>query len=124
MHFRIFSARTFNSSSLVDVKKLPEMVEVYWGANGEQFIGDMCCRAYSEKAESELSDEIEEIADNETEAVEGSKEPEQDNVVSISEKDVNQDEDKVEQTSWNKYIIIGAIALVLIISIFFIFYIY
>lgn len=49
---------TFNSSSLVDTNNLPEMVETYWGANGEQFIGEMCCQPYSEKAEHELSDEI------------------------------------------------------------------
>jgi hypothetical protein len=49
---------TFNSSSLVDIKNLPEMVEIYWGENGEQFIGEMCCQPYSEKAEHELSDEI------------------------------------------------------------------
>jgi hypothetical protein len=50
---------TFNSSSIVDSKNLPEMVEVYWGANGEQLIGEMSCRRYSEKIEAELSDEIE-----------------------------------------------------------------
>ncbi|GEM_PF-3446688 len=49
---------TFNSSSLVDTKNPPEIVGVYWGANGEQFIGDMCCQPYSEKTEHELDDEI------------------------------------------------------------------
>ena len=49
---------TFNSSSLVDKKKLPEKVDIYWGSNGEQFIGEMICQPYSEKAEHDLSDEI------------------------------------------------------------------
>ncbi len=49
---------TFNSSNLVDIEKLPEMVEIYWGANGEQFVGQMCCQPYTEKAEHDLSDEI------------------------------------------------------------------
>jgi hypothetical protein len=49
---------TFNSSNLVDIEKLPEMVEIYWGENGEQFIGEMCCQLYSEKVEHDLSDEI------------------------------------------------------------------
>lgn len=51
---------TFNSSIHVDKNNLPEIVEVYWGANGEQYIGEMCCRRYTENIEHELADEIEE----------------------------------------------------------------
>ena len=51
---------TFNSSIHVDKNNLPESVEVYWGANGEQLIGEMCCRLYSENIEHDLADELEE----------------------------------------------------------------
>ncbi len=51
---------TFNSSIHVDKNNLPESVEVYWGANGEQLIGKMSCRRYSESIEHELTDELEE----------------------------------------------------------------
>ncbi|MFT5395262.1 MAG: hypothetical protein ACI85N_000446 [Gammaproteobacteria bacterium] len=51
---------TFNSSLHVDKKNLPESVEVYWGANGEQLIGEMCCRLYSENSEHDLAVELEE----------------------------------------------------------------
>ena len=57
---------TFNSSNIVDSEKLPEMVEVYWGANGEQLIGEMNCRVYSEKIETELSGDIEETGVSES----------------------------------------------------------
>ena len=46
---------TFNSSALVDADKLPDMVQVYWGAHGEKFIGDMCCQQFSEEAESRIT---------------------------------------------------------------------
>jgi len=49
---------TFNSSDIVDTQKLPDMVEVYWGANGEQFIGEMCCQRYTKIIESEISEKI------------------------------------------------------------------
>lgn len=49
---------TFNSSTIVDKKNLPEKVGVYWGPNGEQFIGDINCQPYSEKVEHDLTDEI------------------------------------------------------------------
>jgi hypothetical protein len=52
---------TFNSSALVDTQKLPEMVGVYWGANGEILIGEMSCQPYSETIEHELADELDEI---------------------------------------------------------------
>ncbi len=52
---------TFNSSIHVDKNNLPEVVEVYWGANGEKLIGEMSCRLYSENIEHELADELEEI---------------------------------------------------------------
>lgn len=51
---------TFNSALHVDKNNLPESVEVYWGANGEQLIGEMCCRLYSENREHDLADELEE----------------------------------------------------------------
>jgi len=50
---------TFNSSLHVDKNNLPEIVEVYWGANGDKLIGEMCCRLYSENIEHELADELE-----------------------------------------------------------------
>ncbi len=49
---------TFNSSKIVDKQKLPEKVDVYWGPNGEQYIGEMNCIPYSEKVEHKLDDEI------------------------------------------------------------------
>ena len=49
---------TFNSSKLVDKKNLPEKVEVYWGPNGEQLIGEMNCMPYSKKIEHDLDDEV------------------------------------------------------------------
>jgi hypothetical protein len=58
---------TFNSSAIVDAQNLPETVDVYWGAHGEQFIGEMCCQPYSEKTESELSEEIIDAAEPEVE---------------------------------------------------------
>lgn len=54
---------TFNSSIHVDKKNLPESVEVYWGANGEQYIGEMCCQQYSENREHDLADDLEEIGE-------------------------------------------------------------
>lgn len=52
---------TFNSSTLVDIQKLPEVVNVYWGEHGEQFIGEMCCQPFTEEAESKIIlDETEE----------------------------------------------------------------
>ena len=56
---------TFNSSDIVDTQKLPDMVEVYWGANGEQFIGEMCCQRYTKIIESEISEKIEDINESE-----------------------------------------------------------
>lgn len=56
---------TFNSSIHVDKRNLPESVEVYWGSNGDQYIGEMCCRRYSENREHELADELEEAAQSE-----------------------------------------------------------
>ena len=52
---------TFNSSTIVDTQKLPEMVDVYWGANGEILVGEMSCQPYSETIEHELADELDEI---------------------------------------------------------------
>ena len=50
---------TFNSSSIINMDNLPETVEVYWGAEGDLLIGEMCCQQFTEEAESELSEEIE-----------------------------------------------------------------
>jgi len=108
---------TFNSSEFVDTQKLPEMVEVYWGASGEQFIGEMRCKPYSEKAESELSGEIEEI-----------DEPEESNdipeVEASPKEEVNEKKEEInsveKSSSINKMILVGTIILVLFIALFFI----
>jgi hypothetical protein len=99
---------TFNSSAIVDKQKLPEKVEIYWGANGEQFIGEMNCRPYSEKIESELSEEI--IAPEEPKQTpETETSPEEE----VSEK---QDEtNAVEKPSSNKKLILISIAILIII---------
>ena len=108
---------TFNSSEHIDTQKLPEMVEVYWGANGEQFIGQMCCQPYTEKAESELSEEIEDIDEpddsNHVPQVEASVKEE----VNEKQEEINPVE---KSSSINKMILIGTIILVLFIALLFI----
>lgn len=105
---------TFNSSSLVDIQKLPDMVEVYWGANGEQFIGEMCCQAYTNKAESELSDKIDASKEsNDIPDIEASAKKE----VSDKQKEVNPVE---KSLSINKLMLIGAVIFILLIVSFFI----
>ncbi len=99
---------TFNSSSLVDIKQLPEMVGVYWGANGEQFIGEMCCRKFTVQAESELAEEIDAL-----EEIEESAESEATTVVK------EEISDSVSGETGNlKYILIGVIVLIVIITVF------
>jgi hypothetical protein len=103
---------TFNSSSIVDLNNLPETVEVYWGANGEQLIGEMSCRLYSEEIEAELSEEIEEVDIPEKKSTE--KE-----TADIKEEKVA--EEKNEKKS-NKLpvIIIASITIILLIIYFYI----
>lgn len=102
---------TFNSSAIVDKQKLPEKVEIYWGANGEQFIGEMNCQPYSEKIESELTDEI--IAPEESEQT---PETETSPKEEVNEK---QDETKTEgKSSNNKLIIYGVVILIIVIATF------
>ena len=101
---------TFNSSAIVDKQRLPEKVEIYWGANGEQYIGEMNCQPYSEKIESELTDEI--IAP---------EEPEQAPETETSPEDeVNEKQDEtntVEKSSSNKkLILIGAAIMIIIVA--------
>jgi len=98
---------TFNSSAIVDKQKLPEKVEIYWGANGEQFIGEMNCQPYSEKVEHKLDDEI--IASEEPE-----KTPEKE--ASTEEVSEKQDESKPAEksSSNNKLILIAGIILIII----------
>ena len=103
---------TFNSSAIVDIQKLPEKVEIYWGANGEQFIGEMNCQPYSEKIESELTDEI--IAP---------EEPEQPPETETSpEQEVSKKQDgtyAVEKSSSNSTLIIcGVVVLIIIVAAF------
>jgi hypothetical protein len=104
---------TFNSSSIVDPQNLPEMVEVYWGAKGEQLIGKMNCRRYSEKIEAELSEEIEDsVSADENQTVKNNEEIRE----TIKEEKVGQ----MESKSINKQpIIIGIIFLVIILIAYF-----
>ena len=99
---------TFNSSKLVDKQKLPEKVDVYWGPNGEQYIGEMNCMPYSEKVEHKLDDEIIE----QEEPVETEKTTE---VVA----EIKEEQRPKENTSSNKkWIIIGSTILLIAIAIF------
>lgn len=101
---------TFNSSAVVDKQKLPEKVEIYWGANGEQYIGEMNCQPYSEKIESELTDEIIAPEEEPEQTPETETHPEE-----VSEK---QDETKTEKkSSNNKLIIYGVVILIIVIVI-------
>ena len=101
---------TFNSSAIVDKQKLPEKVEIYWGANGEQYIGEMNCQPYSEKIESELTDEI--IAPEESEqAPETETSPEEENE--------KQDEtNTVDKSSNNTLIMCGVVVLIIVVAAF------
>ena len=101
---------TFNSSAIVDKQKLPEKVEIYWGANGEQFIGEMNCQPYSEKIESELAEEI--VAP---------EEPSQNSETeTIPKEELNEKQDEtnaVEKSSSNKkLILIGAVIMIIIVA--------
>ena len=100
---------TFNSSVIVDKQKLPEKVEIYWGASGEQYIGEMNCQPYSEKIESELSDEI--IAPEESEQA-----PETE---TSPEEEVNEKQDEtntVDKSSNNTLIMRGVVILIIIVA--------
>ena len=66
---------TFNLSGLIDMEKLPETVEVYWGASGDLLIGEMRCQQYTEQAESGLSEEINNEVAEEVENEEQNREP-------------------------------------------------
>jgi len=106
---------TFNSSDFVNTQKLPEMVEVYWGANGEQFIGQMCCQPYTEKADSELSEEIENI----DEPAESNQVPEVDASTNEEVSEKQEEINLVEKSSSiNKMILIGAVIIIFIILSF------
>ena len=105
---------TFNSSNLVDSQKLPDMVEVYWGANGEQFIGEMCCQRYTEIIESEISEKIEDINESE----DSNKFQEVDS--SVNKKDEKPDSVNISKSN-NIYIYI-AVSAVLIFAVFLIMY--
>ncbi len=106
---------TFNSSDLVDTQKLPEMVEVYWGANGEQFIGEMCCQPYSETAESELSEEMEEIDEPE----ESNNIPEAEASAKVKVNEKQKEINSVEKSApINKMILIGAVIFIIIVVSF------
>jgi len=104
---------TFNSSALVDTQKLPNIVEVYWGAKGEQFIGEMCCQPYSQKAEFELSVETEEI-----------DEPDESSHISDAKAMTNEKQEEANpaenSSSIYKFMLIGFIILIVIIASFFI----
>ncbi len=106
---------TFNSSSIVDSENLPEAVEVYWGANGEQLIGEMNCRAFSEKVEAELSEELEE------ESFPEESNTEKDKAENKDEK--KQTDETIEQTestsSNNKPIMFIAIFIIIILILYF-----
>ena len=111
---------TFNSSKLVDKQNLPEKVEVYWGSNGEQLIGEMNCMPYSEKAEHELDDEIiEQIAPEEsertTEVVSVVKEESERTTQVVT--DIKEEEKLKKKTSSNtKWMVIGIVVLIIVIA--------
>jgi hypothetical protein len=110
---------TFNSSGHVDVNKLPESVEVYWGGNGEQYIGEMCCQLYSETIEHDLADELEETVDepealNENDAIGSNKTNEEEK----KDKKLASEEEATE----NKKPLAVVISIILILMVFFIIY--
>ena len=110
---------TFNSSKLVDKQKLPEKVDVYWGPNGELFIGEMNCMPYSEKVEHKLDDEVlsQEESERTTQVVTDFKpELEQTTQVVTDFKDEPKQEEKASSNM--KWIVIGAVILVVIVAAF------
>ncbi len=103
---------TFNSSAIVDKQKLPEKVEIYWGANGEQYIGEMNCQPYSEKIESELSDEI--IAPEESEQA-----PETETSPNEEVNDKQDETNTVDKSSSNNTLIMcGVVILIIVVAAF------
>ncbi len=112
---------TFNSSALVDMKNLPEKVEIYWGANGERFIGEMICLPYSEKIEHDLADEI--IAPEEINETPRKEKPDNEikakaEVVKKLKPKANKKKDEttaVENTISNINIIIAGVIILLIV---------
>ncbi len=102
---------TFNSSAIVDKQKLPEKVEIYWGANGEQFIGEMNCQPYSEKIESELTDEI--IAPEES-----GQAPETETSPKEEENEKQDESNTVEKLSNNTLIMCGVVVLIIVAASF------
>ena len=100
---------TFNSSAIVDKQKLPEKVEIYWGANGEQFIGEMNCQPYSEKIESELTDEI--IAPEEPEQA-----SEAETIPKEEENEKQEETNTVDKLSNNKLILISVVILIITVA--------
>ena len=115
---------TFNSSKIVDKQKLPEKVDVYWGPNGEQFIGEMNCIPYSEKVEHKLDDEVleqepltKEESERTTQIVTDFK-PESERttqVVTGFKEEIKTEEKASSNTKW---IMIGAVILIVIIAAF------
>lgn len=106
---------TFNAAKLIDKENLPGKVDIYWGAHGEQYIGEMNCLPYSEKVEHKLDDEIIETVDSEqtTEVVTTTNE---------EETTIKKDKPKTEEktSSKTKWIVIAA-AIVVIAVIAFVF---
>jgi len=104
---------TFNASKLIDKQNLPTTLGFYWGANGEQFIGETVCIPYSEKAEHQLDDEIIEEVDAENEI----DEPKEINKEAPIEKEEPKTDEKIiSKTNW---IVITAVILVIIAFILF-----
>ncbi len=104
---------TFNASKIINKENLPEKVDIYWGANGEQYIGEMNCLPYSEKVEHKLDDEI-------IETVESELTTEVATTTIEEETKIKKDEPKTEaKTSSNtKWVVIGAVVLAAVIVAF------
>ena len=102
---------TFNASKIIDKQNLPEKVDIYWGPNGEQYIGEMNCLPYSEKVEHKLDDEIIEEVDSEetTEVTEDFKEEK----TKIKKDEVKAEEKTGSNTKW---IVISTVMLVIIVA--------
>ncbi len=107
---------TFNASKVLDKQNLPEKVDIYWGPNGEQYIGEMNCLPYSEKVEHKLDDEIIETVDSEltTEVATDFKEEKE---IKIKNDKPKEEEKASPNTKW----IVIAVVTVLIVIIAFVF---
>jgi hypothetical protein len=112
---------TFNAAKVINKQNLPEKVDIYWGPNGEKYIGEMNCMPYSEKVEHDLDDEVTESvepvdSEKTTELAEDFKEE-----IKV-EKSANEKVSTENETPKNKnLIIITAVVIAVIIALALIF---